>query len=406
MKLFGSTSSAAPPFIGQAQFQEILRRANVVREFFLPADRARWIDRRYTLGRWDARALRPHNTGVRLQEPYASGHGRTPELDTQNDLGKLVRSIAELRKIPELAGVVLSRESLVGSQQGTMPGKRIQFGLECPADGRYLDEKAAARECYRALRRSLFWAGYAVEHPTTGFDPSTGLAGLAAWARTVLLRRRRQIPRRWFLVLIPLLFVGLGVGVRSCLPNPATFFGTAVNTDSLIVLYDKSASMEVYLAQVRDETKKLLEERSRRSGEQFADLIAYDQESASALEGLQPVTADNIKKITDFMNSLIPGGRTNLAAGMDLAAEEVSRHGRKTTLLIFTDGEDKSIPEMLKDKDKILAKFKGVPIAVHAVTPRLLAPGADPRPVTTDEKTLRDFCEAFNGQFGPTKGVQ
>jgi hypothetical protein len=403
MKLFGSTSSAAPPLIGQAQFREVLRRANVVREFFLPADRARWVGRRYSLGRWAARALRPRNTGVRLQEPYACGPGQKPEVDTQNDLGKLVQSVAELRKVPELAGVVLSRESLVGSQQGTMPGKRIQFGLKCPSDGRYLDEKAAARECYRALRRGLFRAGYTVEHPTTGFDPSTGLAGLAAWARTVLLRRR-QIPRRWFLVLIPLLLVGLGV--RGCLPNPATFFGTAIETDSLIVLYDKSASMEVYLAQVRDESKKLLEERSRRSGDQFADLIAYDQESASALDGLRPVTADSIKKITGFMNSLIPGGRTNLAAGMDLAAEEVSRHGRKTTLLIFTDGEDKSIPEMLKDKDKVLAKFKGVPITVNAVTPRLLEPGADPRPVTTDEKTLQDFCKAFNGQFGPTKGAK
>ena len=72
----------------------------------------------------------------------------------------------------------------------------------------------------------------------------------------------------------------------------------------------------------------------------------------------------------------------------------------------YTDGEDQSIPEMLKDKDKVLAKFKGVPITVHAVTPRLLMPGADPRPVTTDEKNLQDFCKAFNGQFGPTKGAQ
>jgi hypothetical protein len=375
----------------------------VVREFFLPADRARWVGRRYTLGRWAARALRPHNTGVRLQEPYASGPGQTPEVDTQNDLGKLIASVAELRKVTELAGAVLSRETLVGNQQGTMPGKRIQFGLKCPADGRYLDEKAAARECYRALRWGLFWSGYAVEHPTTGFDPSTGLAGLAAWARTVLLRRR-QIDRRWLLVLVPLLFVWLGV--RGCLPNPATFFGITVDTASLIVLYDKSASMEVYLAQVRDESRKLLEERSQRSGEQFADLIAYDQEAASALDGLRPVTPDSIKKITGFLNSLIPGGRTNLEAAIDLAAEEVSHHGRKTTLLVFTDGDDKSIPKMLRDKDKILAKFKGVPITVHAVTPRLLKPGADPRPLTTDEKNLRDFCKAFNGQFGPTKGVR
>jgi hypothetical protein len=403
MKLFGTTSSAAPPLIGQAQFREVLRRANVVREFFLPADRARWVGRRYTLGRWATRAFRPHNTGVRLQEPYASGPGQTPEVDTQHDLGKLIESVAELRKVPELAGVVLSRETLVGNQQGTMPGKRIQFGLNCPADGRYLDEKAAARECYRALRWGLFRAFYAVEHPTTGFDPSTGLAGLAAWARTVLLRRR-QIPRRWFLVLIPLLFVGLGV--KGCLPNPATWFGVAIDTDSLIVLYDKSDSMGPYLAQVRDESRKLLEERSQRSGEQFADLIAYDNEAASALDGIRPVTAESIKKITGFMNSLRPGGWTNLAAGMDLAAEEVSRHGRKTTLLVFTDGEDKSIPEMLKDKNKVLAKFKGVSLTVHAVTPRLLKPGADPRPITTDEKTLRDFCKAFNGQFGPTKGGQ
>src|SRR5437764_9969832 len=141
MNLFGTTASAAPPLIVPAQFREVLRRPAVAREFFLPVDRARWVGHRYTLGRWAARALRPHNTGVRLQEPHSAGPGLVPEQDTQNDLGKLIESVAELRKVPELSGVVLSRETLVGEQQGTMPGRRIQFGLKCPADGRYLDEK-------------------------------------------------------------------------------------------------------------------------------------------------------------------------------------------------------------------------------------------------------------------------
>jgi hypothetical protein len=404
MKLFPFTSRARRPVIVAAQFQEVMRRSAVARELFLPTDRARWDGGNYTLGRWARRAQRPVNTGVRLHEPLWPNPGQLPEKDTQNDLHALVRSVAELRKIPELSGVVLSSETLVGTQRGAIPGKRLLFGLRCSASGRFKNERSAAKACYRAMRKAVSRAGYIIEYPTSGFDPGTGLDGLAEWTRSVLLRRRK-VDRRWYLLLLlPLLL--LIPGVRGCLPEPATFFGIRVETDSLLILFDKSGSMEEYFSVVRDEARKLLEERRRQPGHHFADLIVYDKRSASALEDLQPVTTENINRITAFINGLIPGGKTNLAAGIDLAAAEVCRHGQRATLLIFTDGEeDPSIADMIRNKDKVRGKFRGVPVTIHAISPRVLKPGATPTPATPDETSLMNFCQLFGGQFGPTKGV-
>ena len=65
MKLFGTTASATVPLIVPAQFRDVLRRPTVAREFFLPVDRARWVGRRYTLGRWAARHGRLNARTVR-----------------------------------------------------------------------------------------------------------------------------------------------------------------------------------------------------------------------------------------------------------------------------------------------------------------------------------------------------
>jgi hypothetical protein len=202
MKLWFQSPASARPAIPEAQFREVLRKPVIARELFLPADHAWWDGGNYTLGRWISKARRPVNTGVRLQEPRSASPGLLPEKDTQNDLGVLVESLAELRKVPELAGLVLSSETLVGTQQGTVKGKRLLFGLHCPADGRFKAEDAAARECHRVMQRAMARAGYAVEHPKAPFDPATGLTGLAEWARSVRLRRRTRNYPAFFLAFL------------------------------------------------------------------------------------------------------------------------------------------------------------------------------------------------------------
>jgi hypothetical protein len=403
MNLFRITARARQPIIVPAQFRDALSRPAVARELFLPIDRARWSGGRYTLGAWLRRSQPPGTTGVRLQEAFTGNPAAHPEKDTQNDLAALVQSVAELRKVPELAGIVLSRETLIGKQHGHIEGKRVKFGLSCPKSGRYWSERAAAKECHRAIRKAIARAGYIIEYPIERFDPSTGLAGLTEWARGVHLRRR-WFDRRWLLV--PLLLL-LGGVLYWYMPTRSVFSGIAVDADSLLILFDKSGSMEDYFARIRDDSRKLLEERRKLPGEHFADLIVYDQRSASALRALKPITPENIAIITSFVDSLTPGGKTNLAAGIDLAAEEVVRHGRKTTLLIFTDGEeDPSIEKMIDDNDKVRARFRNIPITIRATTPRLLSYFASSNPSTPEEKKLRTFCQLFNGQFGPARGVK
>jgi hypothetical protein len=218
MLSFRSQTQGSRPAIAEAPFREVMRRPAIAREFFLPIDHAWWDGGSYTLGRWAAQAPRPHNTGVRLQEPRTSNSGLLPEKDTQRDLSKLIESVVQLRKVPDLSGVVLSNETLVGDQVGATPGKRVQFGLNCPPDGRFKNEEAAARECYRVVCQALGRTGYLVEHPKAPPVFSGGLTELTAWARTVRLRRkpkRKWVSRRMFW----LIFLLLNILPLMCLPK-------------------------------------------------------------------------------------------------------------------------------------------------------------------------------------------
>jgi hypothetical protein len=388
------------------QFREAMNRPAVARELFLPLDRAWWDGGRFTLGRWAGSSPRPALRGVRLHEPAPRAAGPPPERDTQADLGALVASVAELRKAPGLAGLVLSEELIVGEEGGAAAGRRIVFGLRCPPGSRSEADDAAAGECYRIIRRSIERAGYRIEHPKERFHPAGGFPGLRAWASSVRLRRKTD-PRRF---LLPLLFLPLLLlpwwACQPKPPAPDNLFGVTVEADSFIILLDKSASMGPYIAQVRDEARKLLEERSRDPARpHFADLIVYDAEQESVLGDVQPVTPERIGKVTSYLNAMKAGGWTRVAGAVDLAAKEVAKHGKKTELIVLTDGEDKTIPQMINDRDKIVAKFGGVPFTLNATTPRLFARGADPRPATAEEIGLAELCRVFNGRFGPAGAV-
>jgi hypothetical protein len=390
-------------------FREAMGRPAIARELFLPLDQAWWDGSAFTLGRLnDARA--PVQRGVRLQEPRPQSAGPPPERDTQLDLGALFGSVAELRKVPQLSELVLSQETLIGEQRGSLPGKRVVFGLRSYPNGRFQSEAVAAGECHRVVRRAIDRAGYRLEHPRERFNPATGFAGLREWAAAVRLRRKPDW-RRWLLLLLLLPLLLLPRACKSQPPPPAapppdTLFRVPVEDESFIILLDKSGSMGPYFAQVRDEARKLMQERSRDPARlHFADLIVYDAETESVLGGVQPVTPESIGKVTNYLNSMTAGGWTHLSVAIDLAAKEVVKHGKKTTIIVLTDAEDKTIPIMLNNKSKWKALFGKVPVTVNATTPRLFTAGADPRPTGPYEEELAEFCKVFNGRFGPVGAV-
>jgi hypothetical protein len=194
---------AGNPAVDPLLFREAMNRPAVARELFLPMELAWWDGSRFTLGRWGRSAPRPSLRGVRLQEPRPSASGPPPERDTQADLAAVVGSVAELRRIPELAALVLSDETLVGRQAGAIPGKRVLFGLRCSPNGRFQAEVPAAAECHRVMQKAVKSAGFAVEFPKQPFDALSGFAGLRDWAANVRLRRKRS--GRVLLVLLFLL---------------------------------------------------------------------------------------------------------------------------------------------------------------------------------------------------------
>jgi hypothetical protein len=247
---------AGNPAVDPLLFREAMSRPEVARELFLPVELAWWDAGRFTLGRFGRSAPRPSLCGVRLQEPRPSSPGPPPERDTQNDLCALVGSVAELRRIPELAALVLSDEVLVGRQAGAIPGKRVQFGLRCSPNGRFQAEVPAAAECHRVMRRALKRAGFAVEYPKRPFNSASGFGGLREWASEVRLRRQRG-GRVWLLLLflLPFLFLIRIPGTASSPPVAGT--GATSEMDSLMKQFGKGSDYEKLLKELGGSTADL-----------------------------------------------------------------------------------------------------------------------------------------------------
>ena len=126
--------------------------------------------------------------------------------------------------------------------------------------------------------------GLVVEHPRK-FDPKDGLAGLEAWGGQLRLRKRRRI---WlWLLLLPLFLL-----LRTC-DSKESFFGFEIDTHSLIVIVDKSGSMEQIFPAVRQEAKKTLGAmKAGWFGTRYANVITYDGQAQSALGRLSELDDD------------------------------------------------------------------------------------------------------------------
>src|SRR5207253_2503128 len=144
----------------------------------------------------------------------------------------------------------------------------------------------------------------------------------------------------WLLLLLPLLLLPLTCNrQRTPEPRADTLFGMEVDTDSFLIIVDKSKSMTPHFDRMRDEARRLLNERLKKTGQRptFANVIAYDKEATSALGEIAPLNEANAARLRDFLDRLEPKGGTKLAAAMEKATDEIKKHGRKTTLLILTD---------------------------------------------------------------------
>ncbi|MSR55694.1 MAG: VWA domain-containing protein [Gemmataceae bacterium] len=392
-----------------------LQNPAIARELFLPLDMCRWDGQRVTLGEGHGGNVAAAYSGVRLQPPDPSNRDLTREKVVQSDLVSLIKSLTELRKTPQFAGAVISSEAIVGRDPGGV--QRARFGLYVPPDGRFKNEGDAARECQRQIASAMKRGGFRVESPFH-FDPNGGFRGLSEWAGKVRLQRKK-LP--WLLILIGLVALCLLALVPMMCKGPSTprppstaaappdskpadLFGTKVDTDSLVILLDKSGSMEAFFPNVRDEAQRLFDERLANKQECFVDLITYDSGAHSVLGGMKQLTPDVGGKLIAYLHNLRAGGGTDLQKGIDLAAKEVKAHGRKTTLVVITDGEDGTIQGMVTNKASIRQQFGGAEFLLNSTTPRLFDQTGSAQPQNQYETQLKQLSEAFNGRFGPNRG--
>ncbi len=381
----------------------LLQKLNINRELFLPIERCRWDGEKLTFGKNSVTSdLKKQFVGVRLQEPDPQNIDRIKEQAVQNDLVSLVKSIQEIRKKPETSGIVLSSENLIG----TDPGKttRIRFGLASPPDGKFkLNESEAANECYTQIIKAIEKAGFKQE-PTKPFEPSRGFVSLLDWASSVRFRKFGiQLPKNWwYACFLPLLFTPLCCNPFSCSGPDAEIFGQAVKNDFIIIL-DKSDSMKQFFDEVASQAQSLLNNKIKNRNACNMDFIAYDGSAKSYFQEIKSIKSDDVGQLISYLHSLQSGGGTDLSKAIDLAAKEVVRHKKKTTLYVFTDGADSSIPEMVKNAGAIKKKFEGVEVVINMTTPRLASGKEISTPQIPEEVEMEKLAKIFNGKFGPSK---
>ena len=172
--------------------------------------------------------------------------------------------------------------------------------------------------------------------------------------------------------------------------------------------------MEDEFPKVRDEAKKFLAAFKKCKKNPCANLICFDCEPESTLKGIKPLDDDNMEKMMNKLDNVkvtcLDEGCTNLENAMNEAAKEIAKHGKPTTILLLTDGKDKT-PKLMKldidangKKCKLCRACKGTPAKADWITPRLMTSGK-PRPPQGEEKEyekdLKGFTTSLNKVLSP-----
>ena len=101
-------------------------------------------------------------------------------------------------------------------------------------------------------------------------------------------------------------------------------------------------------------------------------------------------------KLGGYLDVMQAGGGTIVRTAVDLAVKEINDHGRQTTVLILTDGEDSSIPGIISDKDDLLKKAGKGGMVMHTTTPRLFHKGEIADAINNYEQGLQKLSRSLS----------
>src|SRR5262249_41288430 len=183
---------------------------------------------------------------------------------------------------------------------------------------------------------------------------------------------------------------------------PESFFGVPIESESFILIVDRSSSMAPHLRAVEEEVGTTLARMRASPSPRSIDVIAFASGAESMLGKIMPLDDQVAAHLSSAIDALQTQGGTNLESAMVKAAEEVRAHGKPTTLIVLTDGQDESIPRMLERMPEVEKAFGGVRVSTHTTTPRLFA-GGDATPQDQYERELGQFSTPLHGRFGPSR---
>lgn len=183
--------------------------------------------------------------------------------------------------------------------------------------------------------------------------------------------------------------------------------GMRIGTQSFILVIDASGSMKPRIEAARIEMRSLLSNLisiSDPNDPYYINVISYTGQARSALGALSRLNRDTAGRLDGYLSRVQAGGNTNLRGAIQRAAHEVAGHGNAATLLVVTDAEDRTIEDLLANIREVKNMFGGVPVTIHATTPRILTSGqAISRPANRNEENLARLCREFGGVFGSVR---
>ncbi|MDR1925576.1 MAG: VWA domain-containing protein [Planctomycetaceae bacterium] len=407
--------------------QTILSSHGIAGEFFFPPSYSSIVKGVYRLGNGNRYVLSP-SSGLRVfPEPkVVTNDNYLIDLHDKicTDLGRLVSSIQNLRQHPSYNNAVLSSDSINARDTSGYNGKRVQFGIDMSNDA-YLDENKAANICYKNICLAVNRAGFDVtsNHP---FEKSEGFASLKSWATNVSYTKR--FDRRWFLLLLPLLFLLL---VRNCGNEKiGSVLSAAFDVDTnVIIVLDTSESMDCCFDRVREQTTALIEKRLKKPKGVYMDLILFAKEPYPIFGELKKMDSENSKELLDELprtaqekTYIMPAleqaakeiGEFDIAKNAQKKSKKTAKKGiEKTTVILITDGEftedpDKGpvqiIPKIIADPTILRKHIGNEELAKEGFIINTIAVRTkdDPYKGSVNNRfhaALRDLSKKFKGRY-------
>lgn len=328
--------------------------------------------------------------GIRLHESATLPTGEpTPETtQCRADLAQLILAIRKLRSTPEFRNTIISNSRITADdKRGCI---RLRVGLEYGLP-KHENETASAQKSHARLMSHIYSCGYSIVSPKA-LRSDASLADLAVWCETIELRRRRSIP--WPMLLLAILLLLIPFCLPSC-EFDSDFAGLPVRTSGVILVLDKSGSMREPMEKVRHEANRLLSERKSSWATTHAELIYFDEAAHETFGSLKKCDTPTILQLMDALAAIrASGGNAGLKPAIEAAVRDAARLDCPTTIILFSDGVDNSLPVLIKDIELLRAAAGKTPITIHAIAPR------DPsNQLLVEHRQLQILSTTFGGQF-------